>query len=143
MTNPLRITKGEAVAGVLIANDDVTAGDDLIVGDDASVAGDLTTGTIAVGASGSVIKKIAYATVSINPASISTVSRAVTPFTITGARVGDMLIVSPPATLNDDLLFVGAKVTGDDEGSIYLYNPTGGSIDDAAATWQYVWIDLT
>jgi hypothetical protein len=40
--------------------------------------------------------------------------------------------MNPPADLNDDLLFVGCAVTGTDEGTVYLYNPTGGSINDTA-----------
>jgi hypothetical protein len=39
MANPLRITKGEAIAGVLISNDEVQVGTDLEVGDDAYVTG--------------------------------------------------------------------------------------------------------
>ena len=41
MANPLRITKGEAIAGVLISNDEVQVGTDLEVGDDAYVTGAL------------------------------------------------------------------------------------------------------
>lgn len=45
-----RLTKGEALAGRLVADDDLVAGDDLVVGDDATVAGDLTvTGSITFG----------------------------------------------------------------------------------------------
>ena len=39
MANPLRITKGEAVAGILVSNDEVQVGTDLEVGDDAYVTG--------------------------------------------------------------------------------------------------------
>jgi hypothetical protein len=37
MANPLRLTKGEAVAGKLISNDEVVVGADLEVADDAYV----------------------------------------------------------------------------------------------------------
>lgn len=39
MANPLRLTKGEAVAGKLISNDEVVVGTDLEVADDAYVTG--------------------------------------------------------------------------------------------------------
>ena len=55
MANPLRITKGDAVAGTLIANDELIAGADVHVGDDIFVQGALgygvTVNNIADGAS--------------------------------------------------------------------------------------------
>ena len=51
--------------------------------------------------------------------------------------------MTPPATLNDDLLYVGARVTADDTVTVYLYNPTGGGIDDGALDWGWLWFDLT
>lgn len=81
--------------------------------------------------------------VSVNPPSIATVSRAAVAVTITGVKVGDKVVFEPPATLNDDLLFVGARVTGDDTVTIYIYNPTAGPIDDGALNWDYVWFDFT
>lgn len=92
---------------------------------------------------GTTIKKITSGTISINPGSIATVSRAATTFTLTGAAAGDKVLMEPPAGLDDDLLFVGARVTADDTVTVYLYNPTGGSIDDGALTWGYLWFDLT
>lgn len=112
MGNPLRITKGEAAVGAMQIG-----------------SGDTVYGTDA-------------GTVSINPASIASVTRVGTTFTLTGAKTGDILIMNPPADLNDDLLFVGCAVTGDNEGTVYLYNPTGGGIDDTAKTWTYLWIDM-
>lgn len=96
-----------------------------------------------LGRSGSAMYGITKGTVSINPASIAATSRAATTFTVTGAASGDILIMSPPAGLNDDLLFVGARVTGTDQGTVYLYNPTGGAIDDGALTWDYVLIEFS
>lgn len=103
----------------------------------------LTKGTALFGAinvSGSTINKISTGTVSLNPGSISTVSRGTVTFTLTGADTSDIIVMNPPAGLNDDLLFVGAAVTSANTVTVYLYNPTAGSIDDAAATWSYMWI---
>lgn len=100
-------------------------------------------GGLRIGRSGSVIKKAVASTVSINPASIGATTRVGTTFTVTGAATGDMILMSPPTGLNDDLLFVGAKITATDTATVYLYNPTGGGIDDGALTWEYLWLDLT
>ena len=113
MANPLRITKGEAAVGAIQIG-----------------TGDTVYGTDA-------------GTVAINPASIATVSRAATTFTLTGAKAGDVLVMNPPANLNDDLLFVGCAVTGTDEGTVYLYNPTGEAINDTEKTWTYLRIDMS
>lgn len=108
-----RISKGEVAVGALV------------VGDNDTVYG------------------IEFGTVALNPGSISTVSRGTVTFTLTGAATTDIIIMNPPATLNDDLIFAGARVTSADTVTVYLYNPTGGSIDDGQLTWSYVWIDTT
>lgn len=99
-------------------------------------------GAISVGG-GTDLKKLKAGTVSINPASIGATTRAATTFAVTGAAAGDLIFMSPPATLNDDLIFCGAKITGTDEGTVYIYNPTAGALDDGALTWEYLWLDIT
>lgn len=96
-----------------------------------------------VGQDGVSIAGIRRGTVSINPASIATLTKGATIFTLTGARAGDMVLMIPPATLEDDLIPSGAIVTADDTVTVYLYNPTLGAVDGAALTWTYVWFDLT
>lgn len=92
---------------------------------------------------GSTIYQIKTGTVSINPGSIAAVTRAGTTFTVTGAAAGDVLVLNPPAALNDDLLYVGAAVTGANEGTVYLYNASGDAIDDSARDWRYVLISFS
>jgi len=99
-------------------------------------------GALTVG-SANTIYKVDFGTVSLNPASIAATTRAGTTFTLTGAKATDIIVVNPPADLNDDLLFVGASVTADDTVTVWLYNPTAGAIDDSARTWEYLWIDTT
>lgn len=148
-----RITKGEALVGKLssdteinapdiAATDDVTVGDDLSVGDDAAVTGDLTAGTLAVGSAGSVIKKIATGTGAVDLASINAAETGSGTFTVTGAAAGDVVIVNPPA-LTTGLVFGGAAVTGTNTVTVYATNATANPIDQAEATFRYVWIDLT
>lgn len=92
---------------------------------------------------GPILFNIQHGTVSVNPASLAATTKAGTAVTLAGIAVGDMVVMEPPATLEDDLLFCGAAVTNDDEVTIYLYNPTGAPIDGAALTWRYTWLDLT
>lgn len=107
----------------------------------------LTRGRVLIGGfnsgSGSDVKKVATGAVSLDPGSIATVTRGTVTFTLTGAAAGDAVIMVPPATLNDDLLFVGARVTAADTVTVYLYNPTAGAIDDGPLSWTYLFFDLT
>ena len=107
----------------------------------------LTRGEAAVGAlqigDNDTVYGIEFGTVAIDPANLNATSRGATTFTLTGAKTTDIIIVNPPATLNDDLIFAGAAVTADDTVTIYIYNPTAGSIDQASATFSYCWIDTT
>jgi hypothetical protein len=107
----------------------------------------LTKGEAAVGAlqigTNDMVYGIEFGTVAIDPASINATTRGGTTFTLTGAATTDIIIVNPPSTLNDDLIFAGAAVTAANTVTIYLYNPTAGSIDQASATFSYCWIDTT
>jgi hypothetical protein len=107
----------------------------------------LTKGEAAVGAlqigDNDMVYGIEFGTVAIDPASINATTRGATTFTLTGAATTDIIIVNPPATLNDDLIFAGAAVTAADTVTIYLYNPTAAGIDQASATFSYCWIDTT
>jgi hypothetical protein len=96
-----------------------------------------------IGAAGTDMKKVLAGSVSVDPPSIAATTRAAVAVTIVGVSVGDKVLFEPPAALNDDLLFVGARVTATDTVTIYLYNPTGGAIDDSGRTWDYLWFDLT
>jgi hypothetical protein len=113
MTNPLRITKGEAAVGAL------------------------QVGT------GEMVYKIDFGTASVDPASIAATTRSSVTFTLTGAATTDIIIVNPPADLNDDLIFAGASVTAADTVTIYLYNPTASGINESSRTFSYCWIDTT
>ena len=131
-----RLTKGEALVGRLVADDDLT------VGDDATIAGDLVAGTLAVGSSGSTVKEIATGTGSVNLASIAAGATGSGTFTVTGAASGDVVVVNPPA-LTTGLVFAGAAVTGANTVTVYAVNASAASIDEAAATFRYLWVDLT
>jgi hypothetical protein len=107
----------------------------------------LSRGEVAVGAlqvgTNDTVYGIEFGTVEIDPAAINATTRGGTTFTLTGAATTDIIIVNPPSTLNDDLIFCGAAVTAANTVTVYLYNPTAGSINQAAATFSYCWIDTT
>lgn len=170
MSNPNRITQGEAIAGALIsetsvtaqdlvATGDVTVGDDLVVtdsitsaditatddvsvGDDLSVTGDTTTTTLKVGSTGTVVKTIKSGTGAIDLGSIAPAETGSGTITITGAAAGDALIVNVP-TLTTGLAFAGSNITSANTATLYFVNATGSAIDNAEATFNYAWIDLT
>jgi hypothetical protein len=85
----------------------------------------------------STITGVVSGSVSINPPSIAATTRGAVNVTITGLSTSDIVVVAPPATLNDDLIFCGAAVTAANTLTVYLYNPTGSGIDDTAKTWTY------
>lgn len=91
---------------------------------------------------GADISKISSGTVSLNPGSISATTRGTVTFTLTGADTTDIIVMTPPAALDDDLLFVGAAVTSANTVTVYLYNPTAGAIDDSARTWSYLFFKV-
>lgn len=97
----------------------------------------------AVGGAGDPIKKVDTFTALVNPPSATTLTKVTVAVTVTGARAGDMIIAQPPATLEDDLIPVGCEITADDTATLYIYNPSAGTIDGAELTWRFIWVDLT
>jgi hypothetical protein len=146
MSNPNRITKGEAIAGALISEtsitgEDLVASDDLTVGDDATITDLATVGRLNVGA-GSTIKKIASATAVVAQTIISAGVKSSATFTLTGAAVGDIVIVEAPTGLDQNLIVSEVGVYSADTVTIKLYNKDNDP-KDAGGTYRYLWFDLT
>jgi hypothetical protein len=146
MSNPNRITKGEAIAGALISEtsitgEDLVASDDLTVGDDATITDLATVGRLNVGA-GSNIKKIASATAVVAQTIIGAGNKESATFTLTGAAVGDIVIVEPPTGLDQNLIVSDIGVFSADTVTIKLYNKDNDP-KDAGGTYRYLWFDLT
>lgn len=91
---------------------------------------------------GADISKISSGTISLDPGAINATTRGSVTFTLTGADTTDIIVMNPPAGLNDDLIFVGASVTAANTVTVYLYNPTAGSINDTANTWSYLFFKV-
>ena len=98
------------------------------------------TDQIKIGSDGTALSKVSTGTLSVNPAGINANSRGSVSVTLTGCATTDRVTLQPPSTLNDDLLYVGCRVTAANTLTIYLYNTTGGTIDDGALNWDYLWI---
>lgn len=85
---------------------------------------------------------IATGTASVNFDEIAANATGSKTFTLTGAAAGDVLVVNPPS-LTTGLVFAGAAVTGANTVTVYATNATGSAIDEGAATFRYLWFDLT
>lgn len=85
---------------------------------------------------------IATGTASVNLPNIADGATGSATFTLTGAAAGDVVVINPPA-LTSGLVFAGAAVTGANTVTVYALNASGGAIDEAAATFRYLWFDLT
>lgn len=75
------------------------------------------------------------ATATLDFPSISSNSQAVLTMTVTGAAVGDAVILGAPSTIENDLNWSGF-VSATDTVSIRLHHTSGGAIDPASATWK-------
>lgn len=91
------------------------------------------------GVNGTACYRIVAGTVAIDPASINATTTGAPTFTLTGAKAGDVVLMVPPAALEDDLVPKGARVTADNTVTLYLYNGSGGAVDGASLTWTYLW----
>lgn len=90
------------------------------------------------------------ANTSLDPASIPPLTRSEHIIPAFGVQNGDMVTVSPPPSLNDDLLFVGYDVQSRTIGNelvdvvvVYLYNASNSAIDDIQTFWKIQYLDLT
>ena len=95
-----------------------------------------------VGKAASLKAVIATDTASVNFPEIAANATGSATFTVTGAAVGDVVVVNVPA-LTTGLAYAGAAVTGANTVTLYATNATGTAIDNAAATFRYLWFDLT
>jgi hypothetical protein len=86
---------------------------------------------------------IEFGTFSIDPAAINALSQGVETVTVDGAKVGDMVFVSPEA-FDNKLAAVGAKVTAADTVSVYINNiDDTNAVNGGAKTWNYIIVHLS
>jgi hypothetical protein len=92
-------------------------------------------GGLQVGASGIEFSAILSATAVLDFPSISSNSYQSLTITVTGAGVGDVVILGAPAALEANLMAFGF-VTATDTVTIRLHNGSGGAVDPVSATWR-------
>jgi hypothetical protein len=75
----------------------------------------------------------------LNPGSIAAASQGTVTGTITGAKQGDQIFMTPEG-LDNHLAFAGAKITADDTVTVYLNNVIDATtaVDGASLTWDYL-----
>lgn len=80
-------------------------------------------------------------TVSVDVPSIGSAAVGEATVTITGAAVGDTVIMNPVAAGNTDgLAYGGARVSATNTVKLRVVNLSGGTVDEAAQTWDYMLI---
>lgn len=75
--------------------------------------------------------------VTIDPGSAAANSSLDVAVAVGGIKLGDIVTMNIPASLEDDLLFKGARVSDAEEITVTLYNPTGAPIDGASLVWTF------
>ena len=100
-----------------------------------------SSSTTTIGATGTAIAKIIKGTVTIDPASLGPSVVGEETVTLTGAVVGDVVMLRPPtAGVDASIIIADARVTAVNEIKFRMFNPTVGSINVASGTWLYMLI---
>lgn len=81
--------------------------------------------------------KVSTYTPAINLTAVGATSYSTQTFTVEGLNTNDVVVVNPPA-LTAGLYLLSYRVSATDTISLTLYNSTGGSIDEASATFKIV-----
>lgn len=87
--------------------------------------------------SGQAITYVKSGTIDVNPASINGSESGETEVTISGAAVGDIVIMNVPATLETGLAYSGVRVSATDKVQVRLTNVTTDPVNGASLTWTY------
>jgi len=83
-------------------------------------------------------RPVFYGTVSVDPPNINANTSATFTVTITGVETGDLVFLTPPSTLEGELIFQGANVTAANTVTIRMRNVTGAGVDGASLDWSYM-----
>lgn len=98
-------------------------------------------GGLKAGASGTLLTQVTKGTLSIDPASLAADTEADTTVALSGAAVGDVIIVNPPATaFSAGMLMCQAHVSAAGIVTIRFSNRSAGAIDIAESSFPYILI---
>lgn len=84
------------------------------------------------------IRALGLATVTIDPASVATITTAEQTFTVPGVAPGDFVAVSKP-TLTAGLGVCSARVSAVDTVAIQFVNPTAGPVNAGSESYLVLW----
>lgn len=149
MANPSRLTRGDAVVGALTVTDltvknTLTYAGDLNLDDitlDVIDATSVTTDILAVGG-GDSIRKITALADDVNFAEVAAGATGTATMTLTGAKVGDVVVANAPS-LTSGLVFAGAAVTANNTVTLRVVNATASPIDEGLGTFRLLLFKLT
>jgi len=127
------------VSGNATVTSNLTVNGNAVVDGYSTLSGGTTVDGLQIGANGSYITNFVTGTISVDPGNITATTKGSVNVTITGLDTNDRIMLQPPSGLNSGLLYCGADITASNTVTIYLYNKTGGGIDDGANTWKYTY----
>jgi hypothetical protein len=83
-------------------------------------------------------RPVFYGTVTVDPPNINANTSTTFTVTITGVQPGDLVFLTPPSGIREELVFQGADVTTPNTVMIRMRNVTGADADGAALQWSYM-----
>lgn len=85
------------------------------------------------------VKAMGICTVTVDPASVATITTAEQTFTVPGLKTGDFVYVNKPSNTTG-LGIVNARVSAADTLALTFMNTTAGSVDAASESYSVLWI---
>ncbi len=85
------------------------------------------------------VRAMGIATVTIDPASVATITTAEQTFTVPGLAVGDMVFVNKPS-LTAGLGIAGARVSAANTLAITFVNPTADAVNAGSESYRVLWV---
>ena len=79
-----------------------------------------------------------FGTVDIEPGGVAGDAKEDTTVEVDGVETGDVVFMTAPSDLEDNLVFIGAKVTDDNEVTVSIKNLDSGETTGAEKTWGIV-----
>ena len=73
----------------------------------------------------------------VDPASVATITTVEQTFTLNGVKVGDMIFANKPSCTTG-LGIAGVRATAANTVGVTFVNPTAGSVDAASETWNFL-----
>lgn len=98
----------------------------------------ISTNGLQAGTSGSQITLIKRGTIAVDPPSCAAAAAVEVTLTITGAAVGDTVVMNPPAAgLTAGLGLLSCRVSATDTVKVRIANLSAGTVDEPSGTWTY------